>query len=118
MSDRLGFGYLESVYCNALAHELTCAGIAFEREVPVKVWYDGACVGAFRADFIVAGCVIIEVKACETLHDAHRKQLMNYMRGSTIEVGLLLHFGCKAAFHRIVYTNDRKPELPSAPPFR
>ena len=109
--DRLGFGYLESVYCKALEHEFTKGGIAAERETPIDVWYDGACVGRFRADFVVAGRVIVEVKACEAIDDAHRKQLMNYMRGSRLEVGLLLHFGPKAKFHRVLYTNDRKPEL-------
>jgi len=109
--DRLGFGFLESVYKKALAHEFTKAGIAFEKEVPIQVWYDGICAGFFRADFLVEGAVVVEAKARQTLDDADRKQLMNYMRASAIEVGLLLHFGGKAAFQRILYTNDRKPDL-------
>ncbi|HEY5062612.1 MAG TPA: GxxExxY protein [Gemmatimonadaceae bacterium] len=111
--DRLGFGFLESVYCNALAHELTGANISYEREVPIQVWYDGMCIGAFRADFVVAGQVIVEAKASELVNEAHRKQLMNYMRCSTLEVGLLLHFGPKATFQRIVYTNTHKLGLPA-----
>lgn len=106
--DRLGFGFLESVYCNALAYELTGANITYEREVPMQVWYDAMCVGVFRADFVVAGCVVVEAKASELVSDAHRKQLMNYMRCSTLEVGLLLHFGKKATFQRLLYTNDHK----------
>ncbi|MDB4874849.1 MAG: hypothetical protein JWM41_1295 [Gemmatimonadetes bacterium] len=109
--DRLGFGYLESVYRNALAHELTKAGVTFEREATIDVWYDGICVGHFRADFLVEGRVIVEVKACETLVGAHREQVLNYLRGSHLEVGLLLHFGPAAKFRRVLYTNDRKADL-------
>jgi GxxExxY protein len=107
--DRLGFGFVESVYTSAYAVELTRNGIPFRREAPIDVWYDGARVGAFRADFIVANRVIVEIKACEVLNEAHKKQLLNYLRSSQIEVGLLLHFGPKPAFHRFLYTNDRKP---------
>ena len=110
--DRLGFGFLESVYCNALAHELTAASVSHQREVAVKVSYDGVWIGAFRADFVVGGRVIVEAKASELVNEAHRKQLMNYLRCSALEVGLLLHFGKKATFQRILYTNDHKLGLP------
>ncbi|MEP6491124.1 MAG: GxxExxY protein [bacterium] len=108
---RLGFGVLESVCCNALGFEFTKAGLAYQREVPIEVRYDGVCIGVFRADFLVAECVIVEAKACEVLNDAHRKQLTNYMRSCTLEVGLLLHFGVKAKVERILYTSDRKPDV-------
>jgi GxxExxY protein len=92
----MGYGFLESPYRNALARELTKAGVSFEREVPIDVWYDGEKVGHFRADFLVEGRVILEVKASQVITEADRKQLLNYLRGSSIEVGLLLHFGPNA----------------------
>lgn len=106
--DRLGFGYLESVYCEALAYELSRAGMPFAREAALDVWYEGHRVGRFRADFVVAERVVVEAKACEIVNEAHRRQLLNYLRGSRLEVGLLLHFGPKARFHRLIYTNDHK----------
>jgi len=111
--DRLGYGFLESVYCNAFALELEKEGIPFVREAPIDIWYEGRRIGHFRADFLVRERVVVEIKACELLSEAHRKQLLNLLRGSTLEVGLLLHFGPKAAFKRIIYTNDRKPNLPA-----
>ncbi|HEU4996357.1 MAG TPA: GxxExxY protein [Gemmatimonadaceae bacterium] len=107
--DALGFGFLESVYRNALALELRRAGVEFEREVPIDVWYGGEKVGHFRADFLVEGRVLLEIKASQALSDADRKQVMNYLRGTGIEVALLLHFGPKPRCERILYTNDRKP---------
>lgn len=110
--DRLGFGYLESVYANALALELAAAGIPFEREVLLDVWYAGKRVGHFRADFLVASRVVVELKTTHVVSDAERAQLLNYLRCSRLEIGLLLHFGQKPAFHRMIYTNERKPDLP------
>lgn len=104
----LGFGFLESVYANALANVLESLGMRFEREVPVYVWFDGRKVGHFRADFLVEGKVLVEIKASSTLCEADRKQVINYLRGTEIEVGLLLHFGPKAHFERIIYMNKRK----------
>lgn len=106
--NRLGFGFLESVYRNALARELTKGGIAFEREVPIDVWYDGALIGHFKADFLVEGRVILETKASHALTEADAKQLLNYLRGSHVEVGLLLHCGPKPAVRRTIYTNNKK----------
>jgi GxxExxY protein len=106
--DGLGFGFLESVDKNSLAKVLKSRGLAFERELPVEVWFEGEMVGRFKADFIVEGKVLLEVKASQAIVDSDRKQLMNYLRGSSIEVGLLLHFGPKAAFERIVYSNSNK----------
>jgi GxxExxY protein len=106
--DRLGYGFLESVYAKALAHELTKTGVPFAREAPVDVWYDGASVGRFRTDFVVRDRVVVELKSTEVLSDAHRKQVLNLLRSSSIEVGLLLHFGPRASFERIAYSNGRK----------
>lgn len=109
--DHLGFGYLESVYCNALAHEFRKAGVPFVRESVTDVWYDGERIGHFRVDFLVHERVIVEVKAAEFLVSADREQTINYLQSSTLEVGLLLHFGPKPKFHRLLHTNDRKPDL-------
>jgi GxxExxY protein len=106
--DRLGFGFLESVYRNALAWEFTRSGIPFVREAVIDVWDEGKLVGHFRADFLVDNCVLVEGKASQQLCEADRKQLLNYLRGSSVEVGLLVHFGPKAATERFIYTNDRK----------
>ena len=106
--DRLGFGFLESVYLNALANEFRRSTIAFEREFSIDVWDLGEQVGHFRADFQVDGKVIVEVKASQAVGEADRKQLLNYLRASRMEVGLLLHFGEKPSFQRLIYTNDRK----------
>ena len=109
--DRLGFGYAESVYLNALVIELKAAGIPFEREKRLDVWYKGECIGVFRADLVIASKVIVEVKATLALAEAHRGQLLNYLRCSNLEVGLLLHFGPKASFERMFHTNDRKSDV-------
>ena len=96
------------MYKNAFAIELEKLGIAFERAVPIDVWYDGVQAGHFRADFLVEGKIIVEIKASQALVEADRKQLLNYLRASEIEVGLLLHFGPKAAHERMVYSNANK----------
>lgn len=106
--NRMGYGFLESVYRNALTRELTKAGVPFEREVPIDIWYDGERIGHFKADFLVDGRVVLEVKATQALIDADRSQLLNYLRGSKVEVGLLLHFGPKPRVERTIYTNERK----------
>jgi GxxExxY protein len=111
--DRLGYGFLESVYCAALALEFEKEGISFVREGALDVWYEGRMVGHFRADFVVRGRVVVEVKATKLLHDVDQSQLLNCLRASNLEVGLLLHFGPRAAFKRLIHTNDRKPNLPS-----
>jgi GxxExxY protein len=110
--DRLGFGFLESVYANALALEFVAAGLVFEREAPVEAWYRENCVGRFRPDFLIDSRVVVELKASQVLTDPDRAQLLNYLRCSRREVGLLLHFGPKASFQRMIYTNDRKQDLP------
>lgn len=89
----LGNGFLESVYQNALTHELKKAGLAVKCEVPLKVVYDGIVVGEFAADVLVAGKVIVENKAVQKLCTAHEVQLVNYLTATGMDVGLLLNFG-------------------------
>jgi GxxExxY protein len=89
----LGPGFLESVYQNALAHELRKSGLAVETEKPIKVTYDGVVVGEFYADMLVNDTILIENKAVQTLNPAHEVQTVNYLTATGIEIGLLLNFG-------------------------
>jgi len=109
----LGVGFLESVYERALAILLTGAGFHVERQYPIKVYFRGHDVGIFRADLVANQSVIIELKAVKKLHRKHTAQLLNALRATPIEVGLLLNFGPKREFQRVILTNDRKRHLPS-----
>lgn len=91
----LDFGFLESVYQKALAHELTKAGFQFESEKPLNVLYDDILVGEFIADFFVEDELIVELKAVQTLASAHEVQTVNYLVATGKDVGLLLNFGAE-----------------------
>ncbi len=104
----LGYSFLEKVYENALVHELTKIGLEVSQQMPIKVHYDGCLVGEYFADLVVEGCVIVEIKAAESLCPAHAAQLLNYLKATEVEVGLLLNFGPKPEFARKIFTNDRK----------
>jgi len=106
--NRLGYGFLEKVYENALMIELNSIGLNAKRQVPVKVYYDRKEVGSYFADIIVNELVIVELKACDGFIDEHEAQLTNYLRASKIEVGLLLNFGHKAQVKRRVFSNEYK----------
>lgn len=101
----LGFGFLERVYENAMFIELRNMGFFVERQRSVKVFYQGQEVGNYFADLIVDEKVIIELKASEALCIEHEYQLINYLKATQIEVGLLLNFGRKPEFRRKVFTN-------------
>ncbi len=89
----LGAGVLESAYAAALCIEFEKRGLRFQREVPVSASYKGQSIGVvFRADFIIENCVIVELKAIEAVTDAHKAQLLTYLRLSGIKLGLLLNF--------------------------
>lgn len=92
---RLGPGFLESVYQNALLHELRKAGLSAEVERPIQVRYDGVIVGEFVCDVLVDGIVMVENKAVQALAPAHEVQLVNYLTATGVEVGLLLNFGAQ-----------------------
>ena len=92
----LGPGFLESVYQNALAHELRKAGLKIECEKKIRVIYDGIVVGDFFADMLVQDIVTIENKAVQNLSLAHEVQLVNYLTATGIEIGLLLNFGTES----------------------
>jgi len=109
--NRLGFGFLEAVCRRSLALVLNRAGLTVECEKLIEVWFEGTKVGHYRVDMLVEHKVIVEIKATERPVDTDRKQLLNYLRASRMEVGLLLTFGPKARFERLVYSNSNKPML-------
>jgi GxxExxY protein len=88
-----GFGFLEVPYANALCVELERRGLHVKREVPVRLTYLGVEVGLYKIDILVNDVVVVEVKSTPRLTAAHEKQLMNYLKASNKEVGLLLNFG-------------------------
>ncbi len=104
----LGYGFIESVYHNAIILELVSKGIAVETEKPIAVYYGKNVVGTFSADLVVEGKVILELKAKETLNTAHEAQLVNYLRATDVELGLLLNFGKKPEFKRKYFSNEKK----------
>ena len=107
----LGFGFLEKVYENALGVELRQRGLKVEQQVPITVYYRGEAVGHYVADLLVEDKVLVEIKAVERLTEAHQAQLLNYLHGTPVEVGLLLNFGPRPQVVRRILTNDRKPWL-------
>lgn len=108
----LGYGFLEKVYENAMCVELRRRGLNVQQQVPIQVHYDGEIVGDYAADLLVEGFVLIELKAAECLVSKHATQLMNYLKATDVEVGLLLNFGEEPKFVRKIFTNDRKQLRP------
>ena len=106
--NELGHGFLESVYQKSLVIGLRAAGIEVCSPVRIPVWFRGTRVGSFEADVLVENCVLLELKAVRTLDSAHRAQLLNYLRATEIEVGLLLNFGEKPEFKRLIFDNSKK----------
>jgi GxxExxY protein len=102
----LGYGFLEKVYENALFIELRAMDLFVEKQKRIKVYYEGKEVGEYFADLIVEECVIVELKASTCLCEEHEFQLINYLRATEIEVGLLLNFGKKPEFKRKVFSNN------------
>ena len=96
--NELGHGFLESVYEKAFEYALTSKGLEVLRQIDVPVWFRGQKVGAFVADVLVNKSVLLELKATRTLDSAHEAQLLNYLRATEIEVGLLFNFGIKRSF--------------------
>ncbi|HCA56518.1 MAG TPA: GxxExxY protein [Blastocatellia bacterium] len=104
----LGYGFLESVYKNAMMIELAAAGLAAEAEKPIAVKYAGRTVGNYAADIVVNDRLIVELKAREALSEAHEAQLVNYLRATHIEIGLLFNFGKVPEFKRKYFSNQNK----------
>ncbi|HEY2375610.1 MAG TPA: GxxExxY protein [Gemmatimonadaceae bacterium] len=103
--DKLGFGFLERIYKSALEIELRRRGHKVAREVPVEVWYDGFTIGRFVMDFVVDDLIVLETKSRFVLSPTDRPQLLNYLRATRFDVGLLLHFGPKPKFYRLLATD-------------
>ncbi|MBL7131946.1 MAG: GxxExxY protein [Candidatus Omnitrophica bacterium] len=99
----LKFGFLEKVHENALALELRKTGLAVRQQEPIKVYYGGEIVGEYIGDIIVDGKVIVEVKAVKDLDDIHEVQLVNYLKATGIEVGLLINFGRQIEIKRKIF---------------
>jgi GxxExxY protein len=106
--NELGHGFIESVYENSLAIALRENGHEVFQQVDIPVWFRGKKVGDFDADILVDRCVILELKSARAIDPAHVAQLLNYLRATDIEIGLLLNFGPKAEFKRLAFDNSRK----------
>jgi GxxExxY protein len=106
--NELGYGFIESVYKRALVVELQARGISCEREVMFTVYYKGVDVGDYRADLVVEGKVIVEVKTADKIAPVHEIQVVNYLRAADVPVGLLLNYGPHPVFRRLVLTSDHR----------
>ena len=106
--NELGFGFLESVYENSLSIALRDNGYEVQQQIGIPVQFRGTQVGVFEADILVNRCVFLELKAVRAIDPAHIAQLMNYLKATEIEVGLLLNFGSRPEFKRLAFSNDRK----------
>jgi GxxExxY protein len=106
--EQLGFGFLEAVYENALAIRLRQDGFMVQTQVPIEVIFEQQVVGEYRADILVNDTIILEIKAVDSLHPRHEVQLVNYLRATNKEVGLLINFGNRMDVKRKIFTNDRK----------
>ena len=106
--NELGYGFLESVYEESLVISLREAGLRLERQLAIPVWFRGHQVGQFRGDILVEGKVLLELKSTRTIEAAHEAQLLHYLKSTEIEIGLLLNFGSRPQFRRLLFDNQRK----------
>jgi GxxExxY protein len=105
----LGFGLLEKAYANALSVELKLRGHRVRSEVPTDLWYKGVHIARYKTDRVVDERVIIEVKSTQVLNREDPRQLLNFLKATDWEVGLLLHFGPAPKFYRLIASNRNKP---------
>lgn len=106
--NELGHGFLEKVYENAMAIQLTRLGLQVRQQAQIQVYFHGTAVGNYFADLVIEQKVIAEIKAAEAIHEAHKAQLTNYLRATTCEVGFVFNFGPEAAFERRFFGNGKK----------
>ena len=106
--NHLGCGFLERLYEKAMIIELEKAGLRVESQVPVTVSYKGQVIGDFVLDLVVEDTVVLELKSVSVLAEEHVAQLMNYLRATKYELGLLLNFGPKPKIRRLLYTREYK----------
>lgn len=111
----LGHSFLEKVYENAMLLELRSRGLTVQPQARILVYYQGQPVGEYFADLLVERCVIVELKAAECLVDEHHAQVLNYLKATEIEVGLLLNFGPKPEVKRKIFDNAKKKGVPLRP---
>ena len=107
----LGYGFLEKVYENSMAIELRKLGIKYLQQAPINVHYENEMVGEHFADLLVDNRVIVEIKATKALAEEHEAQLLNYLKATPYEVGLLINFGPKPEIKRKAFDNDRKGSM-------
>ena len=107
----LGFGFLEQLYLNAMEIELTERGHAVVRECPIRVTYRGREIGQHRLDMVVDERLVIEAKSTATVHPAADRQVYNYLKASRLPIGLLLHFGPKPIFKRMVFRQSKENSM-------
>ena len=107
----LGYGFLERVYGKAMAIELRKLGLDVESEARIIVYYDDEVVGEYSADLLVGGAILVELKAARRLLEEHEAQLLNYLKATPYEVGLLLNFGPKPEIKRKAFDNSRKGSM-------
>lgn len=104
----LGNGFQELIYQRALNIEMAHAGLAFEREKSMDIFYRDQSIGSRRVDFFVEGVIMVEIKAIIQLEDVHLAQAMNYLEAYKMEVGLLINFGAKSLQFKRVHNNNLK----------
>ena len=107
----LGYGFKEGVYQKSLAYELRRLGLLVEEKPEILVYYEGQQVGDYEGDLLIGAAVLLELKATRELCPEHEAQLLNYLKATRIEVGLLLNFGVQPTIKRKVFDNERKGSL-------
>jgi GxxExxY protein len=109
--NELGYGFLERVYQNSMYLELKNKGLQVEAQKKIEVFYKGIAVGQYYADLIVEDLIILELKAADCIVTAFENQILNYLKGTNCEVGLLLNFGTKPEFRRKIFDNSKKVRI-------
>ena len=103
----LGFGFLESVYENALRLRLYRQGLQVLQQHPVKVFFEKEIIGHFQADLVINDKVVVELKSVASLHERHEVHLVNYLRATHLVVGLLINFGQRVTIKRRIFSNHK-----------
>jgi len=109
--NKLGYGFLEKVYEKSLLIELRKRNLVCEAQSQINVLYEGESVGLYFADILVDKSIILEIKAAENICEEHETQLINYLKATQMEVGLLFNFGKRPQFKRKIYLNENKSDF-------
>lgn len=109
--NKMGYGFRENVYENSMRIALMKQGLLVAQQAEIKVYYEGEEVGEYYADLLVENCVIVELKAAGELDEEHEAQLLNYLKATKYEVGLLMNFGKRPRFERKAFDNENKGSL-------